>query len=316
MANFSCQSRRVFVEASSGRDGRSGAESRSVLAVAFDSSGNFVLAACGKVVRLFNSSGGILIQTFGDAGAGYQVTDVAPTPDGNRFASSASKACFLWDVATAQIVRKYSSHEERVNAVCCAENILLTASYDRCVRLFDLRSGSAAPSQVLRGARDSVSDVIWHDDEYQIAAASIDGCVRSYDCRKGVLSVDDLHAPVTSICLTRDRECLLCSCLDGKLQLLDRETGELLASYCGQVNRDYRLQCGVLFNDSAVAIGSEDGSLCLWDLAGGDPVFKNRSEDGSPLSALALHPSLGWAVCGHHSGRVELFDVRLVDDGV
>lgn len=319
MVKFSCQSRRVFVAASSGKDEGSGGvghATRSVLSVAFDASGRFVLAACGKVVRLFNSNAGILIQTFADAGAGYQVADVAPTLDGNRFASCAGKACLVWDVATAQIVRKFSAHDERVNAACHMESLLATASYDRCVRLFDLRSGSGAPAQVLRGARDSVSGVLWHGNSHQLSTASIDGCVRSYDCRKGVLSVDELYAPVTSICLTRDGECLLCSCLNGKLMLLDRETGELLASYSGHVNKDYRLQCGVLCDDSAVAVGSEDGSLCIWDLAGGGSMYRSPSDDATPMSALALHPSKGVSVCGSHSGKVEMFEIQSSEEDI
>lgn len=45
--------------------------------------------------------------------------------------------------------------------------------------------------------------------------------------------VDQLHAAVTSMALSNDGNCVLASCLDARLRLLDKASGELLAQYKG-----------------------------------------------------------------------------------
>ncbi len=45
--------------------------------------------------------------------------------------------------------------------------------------------------------------------------------------------VDHLHAAVTSMALSNDGNCVLASCLDARLHLLDKASGELLAQYKG-----------------------------------------------------------------------------------
>ena len=67
----------------------------------------------------------------------------------------------------------------------------------------------------------------------EILAASVDGTVRRFDVRGGCVYVDQMHAPVTSMALSHDGNCVLASCLDARLRLLDKASGELLAEYKG-----------------------------------------------------------------------------------
>jgi mitogen-activated protein kinase organizer 1 len=67
----------------------------------------------------------------------------------------------------------------------------------------------------------------------EILAGSVDGSVRRFDVRAGALWADQLGSPVTSIALSHDGNCVLASCLDGALRLLDKGGGELLAQYSG-----------------------------------------------------------------------------------
>ena len=45
--------------------------------------------------------------------------------------------------------------------------------------------------------------------------------------------MDHMHAAVTSMALSNDGNCVLASCLDARLRLLDKGSGELLAEYKG-----------------------------------------------------------------------------------
>ena len=73
----------------------------------------------------------------------------------------------------------------------------------------------------------------------EIVAGSVDGTVRRFDVRAGCLFTDDLGQSVTSIAISGDNLCILAACLDGRMRLLDKATGTLLAQYVGELSRDY-----------------------------------------------------------------------------
>jgi WD40 repeat protein len=77
--------------------------------------------------------------------------------------------------------------------------------------------------------RDSVTSVL--AAQFEILAASVDGTIRTFDIRKGRMLTDMVDTPVTSIALSNDTNCVLASCLDSRLLLLERGTGELLNTY-------------------------------------------------------------------------------------
>ena len=66
-------------------------------------------------------------------------------------------------------------------------------------------------------------------------AGSVDGTVRCFDLRAGACYADELGHPVASMALSHDGNCLLAACLDSRVRLLDREGGELLATYQGEI---------------------------------------------------------------------------------
>lgn len=65
-----------------------------------------------------------------------------------------------------------------------------TGSFDATVRLWDCKSQSIKPIQVLEESRDSVSSL--HVHGYEIVTGSVDGRIRLYDLRKGMLLVDTI----------------------------------------------------------------------------------------------------------------------------
>ena len=67
----------------------------------------------------------------------------------------------------------------------------------------------------------------------QVLVGSVDGTVRQFDIRAGMLLTDNLHEAVTGIAVSHDGNCVLASCLDHTLRLLDKASGESLAIYKG-----------------------------------------------------------------------------------
>ncbi|EON69369.1 hypothetical protein W97_08629 [Coniosporium apollinis CBS 100218] len=250
--------------------------------------GQYILTgSTDRTIRLFNPATTRLIQSY--TAHGYEVLDLAVAADNARFVSvGGDKTVFLWDVATARTLTRFSGHAGRINA--CAfggtdDSVIVSGSFDATVRLWDTKSGSHKPLMVLSEAKDSISAVAVAGHE--IFAGSVDGRVRVYDLRMGQCFVDVLGHPVTSVTATKSADSLLVGCLDSVVRLMDRADGKLLKAYKAPgefVNDNYRVRSTLGLNDSVVVSGSEDGRVFVWDLLSGDVVKRlwhgeARSED-------------------------------------
>ncbi|KAI1331964.1 WD40-repeat-containing domain protein [Xylariaceae sp. FL0255] len=253
---------------------------------------------------------GRLIQTY--SAHGYEVLSLGVSTDNARFASSGGdRIVFLWDVATAQTLRRFGvsgasggstgGHTARVNAVTFAgdgDSLLISGGLDSAVRIWDVRRGSSKPIQVLSEAKDAISALaIAGVGGEQIVAGSVDGRVRSYDVRAG-RCVTDYVVPkgVTSLCPTRDGKAVLVGGLDSKVRLMDRENGGCLKTYAdaGWRNEELRVQSILGGKEQYVLAGDEmtaaataadaasqqsnaaEGKVWAWDVVTGELKAKVR----------------------------------------
>ncbi|KFA48124.1 hypothetical protein S40293_09297 [Stachybotrys chartarum IBT 40293] len=231
---------------------------------------------------------GRLIQTY--SGHGYEVLSLAVASDNERFVSAGGdRSVFLWDVAAAVTTRRFGGnvhgHTSRINCVSYAgdeESIVVSGGFDTTVRLWDAKSGSVKPIQVLDEARDAITSVVVRGPE--VISGSVDGRVRSYDIRMGRCTTDVIGASVTSLDLTNDGRAMLVGSLDSKLRLMDRDTGKCLMAYSDPAwrNEELRVQAILGRQDRYVLTGDEmagaaaggtggtgDGRLWVWDLLSG-----------------------------------------------
>lgn len=157
------------------------------------------------------------IQTY--AAHGHGVLDLAVSADNARIASvGGDKAVFLWDVARAVTLRRFTGHGGRVEACAFAGDaatpadgldahgggsgggggaawaggdgsVVVSGSFDGTVRVWDCRSNAVRPVVTLSEARDGVSCVRTTRGA-ELLAGSTDGRVRTYDVRMGTLDTD------------------------------------------------------------------------------------------------------------------------------
>lgn len=191
-------------------------------------SGSYVLAAGqGKGIVLFNAQTGSHLSTYN--GHSASIHSLSLCSSGNFLSGGADRSLLLWDAASQRVLRRWGGHTGTVNSVAWAgdsESVALSASYDRGVRLWDVRSPEKTPMQTLLEAQDSVSEVQAMGP--LIIAASVDGHVRQYDVRRGRLLTDVFPEPVVSVRYTLDRQAYLCTSLDSAVRLVDASTGALL----------------------------------------------------------------------------------------
>jgi mitogen-activated protein kinase organizer 1 len=158
--------------------------------------------------------------------------------------------------------------------------------------------------QELDEAKDSVSSICMTENE--IIAGSIDGNVRTYDIRKGALTTDCVGQPITSVKVSHDSNCLLISCLDDTIRLLDKSNGELLNEYKGHKNTNYKIDSALSRDDAFIFSGSEDGLLYIWDLVEARVVHKLKGHT-KEVCALDVHPHEPIVVSGSVDGTIRVW---------
>ena len=118
--------------------------------------------------------------------------------------------------------------------------------------------------------------------------------------------------PITSVQQTRDGNAVLVSTLDSTIRLMDKANGQVLQSYTGHTNKDYRIRSCLALADSVVISGSEDGHIYAWDLLEGNILQKLKAHDGKVASAVACNSAKKqWASAGVDGELADRFGFQL-----
>lgn len=101
------------------------------------------------------------------------------------------KSIIYWDVSTGLPVRRIRTHLSHVTCVRFNydSTVAISGSRDNSVQCYDIRSRSLQPIQVLKEAKDCITDLII--TENKIISASLDGHIRYYDIRAGSIDLEN-----------------------------------------------------------------------------------------------------------------------------
>lgn len=250
-------------------------------------------------------------------GHGYGVNDVSISKDNDKFAScGGDKFCLIWDISTGSIIRRLQGHTQRVNSLDMNDegSILMSASYDSTLSIWDLRSNNRNPIQVIREFKDSVTSVV-HSRKHvgKIIGASVDGSIRLFDIRSALVHVDQMRDPITYIRLSHDETTVIASCVGGdaggSVKLLEVSKGNLLQEYHGHVSKSYKTESCFSHDDMHVLSGSEDGSIWMWNLVTGKIHGCQCDAHKKAVASLSHHPSLPFLVSSSYDGSVSCWTV-------
>jgi mitogen-activated protein kinase organizer 1 len=258
-----------------------------------------------RTVRLWNplrldaKSEALSIQVYRDG----HVHPISAMASHDTVLLSASHKTFaVTDMVTAKVKARVSNgHDGRIHAVdiLSRDSLYLTGSYDGTVKVWDARNPSRQmPLQVHSEAKDSVSAVQFQAP-HSFYTASLDGQVRLYDVRQGRITCCNAGSPIVSMAIAYD-DCLLVSCSDGCMRLLNKSLEELLNTFQGAHRTEhYAVACAM--TSSYVVTGTEElgpTSAVLYDMVTSKVVQTLSNDDNNekdskpkPTCAIAAHDS-------------------------
>jgi Tol biopolymer transport system component len=181
---------------------------------------------------------------------------------------------------------------------------LLSGSYDRSLKIWEVKSGKCLQS--LTGHTDLVLSVAWSPTGQRIASGSYDE-IRIWD----VASARCLHAiksagAVRSLAFSPDGQRLAAAGDDQTVRLWNVETGGEAASLAGHAERVF----GIAFSPDGkmLASASGDKTVRLWNAASGQLIDTLTGHSAS-ISCLAFAPDGRWLATGSDDNNVMLWRI-------
>ncbi|EDV54970.1 WD repeat-containing protein 5 [Drosophila erecta] len=264
-----------------------------VTAVKFSPDGErLVSSSVDMLLKLWDVSATKCIQSL--AGHEYGVNDVAWSAAGLLASCSDDKSVRLWDTRSQLCVKVLEGHCS-FSFSCCFNpqaNLLATTSFDNTVRLWDVRTGKTL--KIVTAHQDPISAVDFNSDGSSFVTSSFDGLVRLWDSSTGhVLKtlVDVDNIPVGYVKFSPNGRYILSATLNNTLKLWNYNKPKCLRVYRGHVNESYCLTSNFSITAGMwIVSGSEDNTLCIWNLQTKELVQKACTE-GDQVLCTHCHPT-------------------------
>jgi WD40 repeat protein len=252
------------------------------------------------------TAGDTAIQTW-DAATGKEiprevghfrcVCAAAFSPDGNIVATGSwDHTIRLWDAANGVELFVLRGHKGGILSVAFSPDgaLLASASEDRTLRLWDTKTGKE--NSILKGHEDFAQTVGFSADGKTLVSGGVDRSTRVWDIANG--QQISSHPLVTQTRISRfavapDGKQLAYVNLEGKpaaesvVRVVDAATGKETWRLPAE---KFGVNCLVFSRSGQIlATGSNDGSVCLWDLTTGAQRRMLMGQKGDAVvSALAF----------------------------
>ncbi|RAW34706.1 General transcriptional corepressor [Phytophthora cactorum] len=261
-----------------------------VCCVRFSSDGTMMASGCHKTAQVFDvKTGDRKFLVSRPAGSGQ-----TPTSQANAAANEPDDAyvravCFspdctklvagmpqntirVWDIASNEEGPAMTGHESEIYSLDYVNDLIVSGSGDRKVRLWDARNGQCKKifGNESGGPSDGVTSVALSPDGRLLAAASLDKVVRIWDTETAQL-LDRLEGhsdSVYSIAFSPDGKNVISGSLDRNIMLWDvcaqgRTTTRPRMLFQG--HKDFVLSVAYTPDGRWLMSGSKDRSVVFWD---------------------------------------------------
>ena len=191
---------------------------------------------------------------------------VAFSPDGQILAMNEENNITFWHPDAGQRLYELSGHTERVTSLAFSPDgkILITGSYDRTIRLWNVRTRKQL-GQPLKGHDSAVYTVAFSRDGQYIASGSKDNKIILWPlCSdESPRTLTGHSKEVFSVAFSADSKILASGSADGKIKMWKVSTGELVEELPEEHRRGVT---SVTFSPDGqyIASGDRDLTVRIW----------------------------------------------------
>lgn len=206
--------------------------------------------------------------------------------------------------------RRLEGHTGFVSCVALAHagEYAVTASWDRSLRLWNLRTGEAK-CKLLKHTKDVLACAFSPDDR-QIVSGGRDNVVRVWNVMGECMHefTQNCHSDwISSVCFSPSLEqpLVVSGGWDNAVKVWDLKTGACVRTLEGHTN--YVTTVTVSPDGSLCASGGKEGVARLWELNSGESLFEINME--SPINQIVFSPNRFW-MCVATEKDVRVYDLE------
>jgi DNA-binding beta-propeller fold protein YncE len=245
-----------------------------------------LVAARGAEIHVYDTATGAYIRTLIDPalssvsqrrrpGAHHSIVEsLAFSPNGKQLASGSFQEVTLWDVATGNVVKRFTGFADRVVALALSPDGKLLAtgggapSQDGEIMLFDVSDGKVI-ANIKNGHSDTVFGVAFSPDGAKLATCSADKFVKVFEVPSGkfVKAFEGHTNHVLDVGWKSDGKLLVSAGADNVVKVWDYEKGEQVRTFGNHSKQITRL----VFKGKSpeIATCSGDQTVRFWNIDNG-----------------------------------------------
>lgn len=285
--------------------------SAAVTAVAFSADGKWLAAARHREVLLFDASDGKLVHTL--AGAENPINAVAFSPDsrlvaaGEGFAGVVGKAR-VWEVGKPE-PRTFTGHADSIYTVAFSPNgqLLLTASYDKLLALWDVAGGTQKAE--LKHHTGSVFGAAFSPDGKWIASVAADQTVKLWNVETAqrVATLTEATKGLNAVAFSPTGREFASGGIDKMLRIYEWDGTAAKLKRSAFAHEAAILAMVYSPDGRTLFTSSEDGRVKAWDAVS---LRERHVYEGLPDWALALAVSKDGSqlAAGFYNGDLSVFE--------
>ncbi len=202
----------------------------------------------------------------------WDVDNLVFSPDGAILASASyvDNTICLWDVDTGERMRTLTGHTWDIRDIAFSPDgkTIVSGGADDSIRFWDVHTGNQ--KHIITGHTNFVASVAFSPDGKLIATGYDSRNIRFSDVNTGqpVKTFDGFKDWIPSIVFTTDGKTLVCGSGEN-VHILDSQTGEhkmVLTRQTSSKQRSGIHSVALSPDEKTIASGSEDNTICLWDM--------------------------------------------------
>jgi len=267
----------------------------------FSPNGKFLASgSADNLVFLWQLGGEEMVTTAMMKGHSAPILDLQWNREGDViYTASADKTGAMFDVETAQRLKRFRSHTSHVNAIACNRRfqpLVATASDDCTTMLWDTRQRHQTHTFE---SEYQMTSVALSDDSTMVFSGGIDNMIHCWDIRKGEVAYRLVghQDSITGLELSPDGSYLLSNGMDNTVRSWDvrpyvGQRQRQMAVYVG-AQHDFQkqlLRCSWSPDGSRISAGSADRFVYIWETHSGRILYKLPGHSGC-VNDVDFHPT-------------------------